>query len=95
MYLVLSILNSIHEITNLMQSELLEQIGIPEEEYEQSLTCMYKNSIIIYKRKPNESLVVPYNTVILNTWRANINIQYVTGMYGVIQSHYLFNLVCL
>ena len=53
---------------------------------------MSNRSTIIYKRKANESLVVPYNTVLLSTWKANMNIQYVTGMYGVIT--YLTSYLC-
>ena len=89
---MLSELNRIGSFTDLTQSELLEQVGISVEEYENSLSCMHKKSTIAYKRKPTESLVVPYNTVLLNTWQANMNIQYVTGMYGVIA--YLTSYLC-
>ena len=47
---------------------------------------------ILYKRKPSEQNVSPYNPVILSLMQSNMNIQYVTGMYGVIK--YLTSYMC-
>ena len=47
---------------------------------------------IIYKRKPNEVSVGPYNTVILSLLKANMNIQYVTGIYAMLT--YLISDLC-
>ena len=35
-----------------------------------------------YKWKPNEKDISPYNTVILSLIKSNMNLQYVTGIYG-------------
>ena len=88
---VLSELNKI-DIRNITLSELLEQAGVSLYEYEESLSCMHKKSTIAYKRKPTESLVVPYNPILLHAWKANMNIQFVTGEYGVLA--YLTSYLC-
>ena len=88
---MLSELNKI-DIRNITLSELLEQAGVSLYEYEESLSCMHKKSTIAYKRKPTESLVVPYNPILLHAWKANMNIQFVTGEYGVLA--YLTSYLC-
>ena len=45
-----------------------------------------------YKRKPSEQNVSPYNTVILSLMKSNMNLQYVTGIFGVIK--YLTSYMC-
>ena len=72
--------------------KLLELSNVSKTDYESSLQNNAKRDTIIYKRNTNEVLVTPYNTLLLNTWKANMNIQYVTGMYGVV--HYLTSYLC-
>jgi len=73
-------------------NNVLERINITYDEYKECLLFMSKSSSILYKRKPSEVLIVPYNTVLLNTWQGNMNIQFVTGIYGVIM--YLTSYLC-
>ena len=47
---------------------------------------------ILYKQNINEINISPYNTVILDTLKANMNIQYVTDIYGVLA--YLTSYMC-
>ena len=80
------------DIQNLTLSELLEYAGLEKSDYETNLKQSHTKYTILYKRKPNESMIAPYNTVLLNTWGANMNIQFVTGMYGVVA--YLTSYLC-
>ena len=71
-------------IKNFDLEQLLDSAHVSREDYDSCLDIMYKRCTMLYKQKPNEAWVVPYNTVLLYTWCANINIQYITGIYGVI-----------
>ena len=53
---------------------------------------MAKKITIVYKRKPNEEFVSPYNTVLLSLMKSNMNIQFVTGVYGLLA--YLTSYLC-
>ena len=53
---------------------------------------MSKKITIVYKRKPNEKNVSPYNTVLLSLMKSNMNIQFVTGVYGLLA--YLTSYLC-
>ena len=52
----------------------------------------YNLQTIIYKRKPCEVNIGPYNTVILMLLKANMNIQFVTGVYAMLT--YLTSYLC-
>ena len=71
-------------IENFDLDQLLDSAHVSREDYDSCLDIMYKRCTMLYKRKPNEAWVVPYNTVLLYTWCANMNIQCITGIYGVI-----------
>ena len=45
---------------------------------------MEKKVPILYKRKPSEVNIGPYNTVILKLLKANMNLQFVTGLYATL-----------
>ena len=47
---------------------------------------------IIYKRKPEEFLIGPYNTVVLSLLRGNMNIQYIRDVYALLM--YLTSYLC-
>ena len=53
---------------------------------------MQKKVSIIYKRRPCEKDISPYNTVILSLLKSNMNIQFVTGIYGLLR--YLTSYLC-
>jgi len=57
-----------------------------------SFSFLRKKTTIFYKRKPCDTSISPYNTVVLQIWQANMNIQYVTGIHGVIA--YLTSYLC-
>ena len=62
----------------------MNSCGVSEQEYENAMETMQKNITIHYKRRPNELNISPYNTVLLSLLRANLNIQSVTGLYGLL-----------
>ena len=41
---------------------------------------------IIYKRKPNETMINPYETVLLNLMKFNMDLKFVTEIYGLLAS---------
>ena len=43
-----------------------------------------KKFSILYKWKPSELNIGPYNTVILKLLKANMNLQFVTGVYAML-----------
>ena len=51
-----------------------------------------KKFSILYKRKPCEVNIGPYNTVILKLLNANKNLQFVTGVYAILT--YLTSYLC-
>ena len=65
-------------------AKVLDSCGVSEDEYSHALEVMAKKITIIYKRKPNEEYVSPYNTVLLSLMKSNMNIQFITGVYGLL-----------
>ena len=63
-----------------------------ENAYYEALEITEKRMSILYKRKPSEVNIGPYNTVILSLLRANMNIQFVTGVYAMLT--YLTSYLC-
>ena len=53
---------------------------------------MKRKTTILYKRKPKEKWISPYNTVLLSLMKSNMNIQFVTGVYGLLA--YLTSYLC-
>ena len=75
------------------QKELFEISGVSEDEYYNALKYVQKRDVtIIYKRRPCEVNIGPYNTVILSLLRSNMNIQFVTGVYAMLT--YLTSYLC-
>ena len=72
------------DLSDVPVTQILYECGISEEEYYDALDYVSNRVTIQYKRMPSEQNVSPYNTVILSLMQSNMNIQYVTGMYGVI-----------
>ena len=80
----------LHEILNLDDAsdmtltQVLQSCGISDEEYENALDTMQRSTTIHYKRNLDETHIVPYNTVLLSLLKANMNIQFVSGTYGLL-----------
>ena len=62
------------------------------DDYNEALSLYRSKAIITYKRGLTDTLISPYNTPILATLKANMNIQYVTGVYAVLA--YLTSYLC-
>ena len=58
--------------------------GVTEEQHNSALSCLGKKFSVVYKRKPCEVNIRTYNTVILKLWKANMNIQFTTGVYAML-----------
>ena len=70
----------------------MEECGVTTEQYDSALGCVEKKVSILYKRKPCEVNIGPYNTVILKLLNANKNLQFVTGVYAILT--YLTSYLC-
>ena len=51
-----------------------------------------KNVSVLYKRKSCEVNIGTYNSVILKLWKANMNTQFVIGVYAMVT--YLTSYLC-
>jgi hypothetical protein len=80
------------DLSGIPLTQILLECDITETDYYDALDYVSNRVTIQYKRTPNEQNVSPYNTVILSLMKANMNLQYVTGMYGVIK--YLTSYMC-
>ena len=63
-----------------------------EYDFYDDLHKSYRKLSIHYKRNTNEKDISPYNTVILSLMKSNMNLQYVTGIYGLLT--YLTSYLC-
>ena len=72
-------------IGNATLGDILHSCRVSEVEYGIAMNTRQKNATILYKRKPNEINVVPYNTVLFGLLQSNMNIQFGTGSYGLLK----------
>ena len=72
--------------------EILGLANVSRSKYEESLKLYKTKATITYKRNADETFISPYNTTILATLQANMNIQYVTNVYAVLV--YLTSYLC-
>ena len=70
----------------------MEECGVTAEQYGNELGCAEKTFSILYKQKPCEVNIGPYNTVILKLLKSNMNLQFVTGVYAMLT--YLTSYLC-
>ena len=89
---VLATALSIPDLSVITFKTLLAMSNVSTDEYEQALCKAKKKTSIVYKRKPEDVNIGPYNPVILASLRANMNIQYVTGVYAMLT--YLTSYLC-
>ena len=64
--------------------DILDSCEVTQDEYDNAMNTMQKSAAIHYRRKPNETMISPYNTVLLSVLKANMNLQFVTGVYGLL-----------
>ena len=65
-------------------SEVLEECGVTAEQYVNAIGFVEKHVSILYKRKPFEVKIGPYNTVISKLLMSGMNLQFVTGVYAML-----------
>ena len=86
---VLSYIVTISDLSDVTLSQVLEECGVTEDQYDNALGCVEKKSSILWKRKPCEVNIGPYSTVIL---KSNMNLQFVTGVCVMLT--YLTSYIC-
>ena len=89
---VLCLISSKIDLFDVTLGDILHTCRLSEKEYNNALETMQKKVYIIYKRRPIEKDISPYNTVILSLLKSNMNIQFVTGVYGLLT--YLTSYLC-
>ena len=80
------------DLSDVTLSQILEECGVTAEQYDNALGCVEKKVSILYKRKPCEVNIGPYNAVILKLLKSNMNLQFVTGVYAMLT--YLTSYLC-
>ena len=86
---VLSYIVTISDLSDVTLSQILEECGVTAEQYDNALGCVEKKVSILYKRKPCEVNIGPYNTVILELFKSNMNLQFVTGVYAMLRQRHI------
>ena len=81
---VLFYISTISDLSDVTLSQILQECGVTAEHYDNALESMEKKVSILYKRKPSEENIARYDTVILKLLKANINLQFVTGLYAML-----------
>ena len=80
---VLSYTVRIDDISHVTQSKILGKYRATEKQYRGAINCMEKSISIVYKQKPREANIGPYNIVILKLLKSNMNIQFVASVYAM------------
>ncbi|KAL9986219.1 hypothetical protein ACROYT_G000329 [Oculina patagonica] len=75
-------LNSMREGENISFKELLNELGVTEEEYILAIRSSLSRATIFLKRKPNELRINNYNKQCLLAWRANMDVQFILDIYS-------------
>ena len=72
--------------------EIFNSYNVSEYDFYDALHKRNRKLSIHHKQKPNEKDISPYNTVTLSLIKSNMNLQYVTGIYGLLT--YLTSYLC-
>ena len=83
---------TISDLSDVTLSQILEECGATEEQYDYALGCVEKTVSVLYKRKPREVNIGSYNTVILKLLKSNMNLQFVTDVHAMLT--YLTSYLC-
>ena len=89
---VLFYIVTISDLSDVTLSQILEECGVSEEQYDYALGCVEKTVSVLYKRKPREVNIGSYNTVILKLLKSNMNLQFVTDVHAMLT--YLTSYLC-
>ena len=69
---------------NIHLDEFLHNLGISNDDYEESLKISSRGNTIILKRTIRERMVNNYNGKMLKVWRANMDVQFCLDTYAII-----------
>lgn len=75
-------LNDMKEGNNMSFDDLLNKLGVSEEDYILAIRASLKCPTIFLKRQPSELRINNYNAACLEAWRANMDIQFVLDVYA-------------
>ena len=85
-------MNCISDLDDVTLDDILTSCGVTHEEYIEALEYSKQKVSIVYKRRPVEQNISPYNPILLSCLQSNMNLQYVTGVYGLLA--YLTSYMC-
>ena len=63
---------TISDLSDVTLSQILEECGVRAEQYDNARGCEEKKVSMLYKRKPCEVNIGPYNRVILKLLKSNM-----------------------
>ncbi|XP_073808479.1 uncharacterized protein [Danio rerio] len=65
-------------------TDLLNQVNMTYEDYENYIDSLSKSSVIVMERQPQDCWVNGYNPLLLRAWNANMDIQFILNPYSCI-----------
>nr|XP_021333346.1 uncharacterized protein LOC101884770 [Danio rerio] len=65
-------------------TDLLNQVNMTYEDYENHIDALSKSSVIVMERRPQDCWVNGYNPLLLRAWNANMDIQFILNPYSCI-----------
>lgn len=66
-----------NEQENISASELLNQAGLTQQQFEECFSAITKRNTTVLNRKPSEIFTNQYNKDLLRAWNANMDVQYI------------------
>ena len=89
---VLQEMSTVSDLESVSLTDILTSSGVTYDEYIEALEYSKHKLSIAYKRRPVEQNISPYNPLLLNSLKSNMNLQFVTGIYGLLA--YLTSYMC-
>lgn len=73
-----------NEQENISASELLNQAGLTQQQFEECFSAITKRNTTVLNRKPSEIFTNQYNKDLLRAWNANMDIQYILDAFSCV-----------
>ena len=64
--------------------DMLQKAGVQPQQYQHLVKLMRSGKQVVLQRQPSERWINQYNPMILQTWRANMDLQYIMEPYSCI-----------
>ena len=75
-------INELQLDSNLTFEDFLCEVGLTAHQYVMALRTTLKDDRVFLQRQPNATRINAYNSNVLKTWQANMDLQYITDAYA-------------